>query len=64
MTFTPMPYRLAPEIVAKRQQKREAKLHQSFDETVKEVRRERQSLKKVRRNELSSKSVSGRFTSR
>lgn len=42
MTFTPMPYRLSPELVAAREQKRQEKLHQSFDDTVNEVRLERQ----------------------
>lgn len=63
MTFTPMPYRLAPEVVAQRQQRREAKLHQSLDETVKEVRRERQIVKKGRVAKA-ARNNAGRFISR
>lgn len=63
MTFTPMPYRFAPEVVAQRQENRKAKLHQSFDETVKEVRRERQLLKKARVTKV-VRDTTGRFTNR
>lgn len=45
MTFTPMPYQLSPETVAARKKKREEKLHQTFDETLAEVRRERKQIR-------------------
>ncbi len=66
MTFVPTPYRLSPETVAARKQKRANKLNQSFDDTVAEVRRERQQLKwsSPRSGKVTRNAVTGRFVTR
>lgn len=66
MTFIPAPFQLTPEAVAARKQQRETKLHQSYDETVAEVRRERQLLKRsgLRKTKVTRSNLAGRYTTR
>ena len=64
MTFTPMPYRLSPETFAARQENREAKLNQTFDETVREVRRERKAAQKLQLRKIIRRSSAERATDR